>query len=249
MPVLDRESHADSRVAAPATRRGYTRVVRQTCFWSLALMLSTSHAASFDEQCAVKLPPSRVTVNFPRPMPTYRRQYDVRTLTAHTMSHRKSAMKAPLSSGYVLGRTVARSTFRMRPAFTFLVDKRTGYTCASLDLTVDLAYSDMTVDLSTELAPLSCEYQTTLNHENAHVAVYLRQWEWARSQATSGLRQTITPSLRLSGGAPDEIVSNTRERLRSNYLPWLRQLMSTAEAHAALDSPEEYARLRQFCVQ
>ena len=139
------------------------------------------------------------------------------------------------------------------PSYLVQVDVKTqahsgGGVCAAPDVAVTLRYKDLRVGIAREIAPGSCRYRETLEHELRHVQAYQAHIEQVRTRLERNLNEAL-----LQQGArlyADE--SSAQELLARDVMPRVARLttklMSTVtKAHRAIDTPEEYARLAEVC--
>lgn len=162
--------------------------------------------------------------------------------------HGLSAMKGKRAPGsYVLGltRTEARVSIGVQGAM--LSDPATGYECVAPRLDVKLHYLPIVVYVGREFAPGTCAYREILAHELRHRDVYLRFLPRAEKVVSEAL------SRRFEGKplyAPKGQARNLLQReIDAGWMPFIKREMAKVERlQAAIDTPQEYARLGKVCA-
>lgn len=165
------------------------------------------------------------------------------TLTTGTLS----AMKGHVPGTRVLGltRTEARVTLALRSAR--LQDAASGYECIAPQIAATLRYLPVVVYVGSEFAPGTCAYREVLAHEERH----LRAYRDFLPQAQARLRSLLAARFDgqpLYAPAGQAGVLLQRE-LDGRWMPQLRAVLAEVErVQAAIDTPQEYARLSKVCA-
>jgi len=204
-------------------------------------LLAVTHASArtaFQARCEDNL--GRAEPVFSIRQPTYRvdNTLSVRSLTA---------MKGPAPPGsYVLGLTRTESQVVISVAGRMLHDPQTRYECLAPRLKVALFYVPIVVYVGREFAPGTCAYREILAHEMRHLKTYLEHLPKVESVVRNGIAVRF-------GGRPmyapaGQARSLLQRELDSYWVPYIKREMAKAEAlQAAIDTPQEYARLSKVC--
>lgn len=127
-----------------------------------------------------------------------------------------------------------------------LLDRSTARECIAPRISVDLSYNPLRVDVAREFHGNSCAYRTIYNHEMEHVRLYREQLPLVQRRLREELQRRYgnRPLFAPAGQALD--------RLEADVDAWLRPLIRSElgeveRLQAALDTPEESARLSQAC--
>lgn len=115
-------------------------------------------------------------------------------------------------------------------------------------VTAQVGYKEFRVYVARDLKPGSCEYRTTMGHEQAHVAIYkdqLRQFaprfEQRLLRAASRLRPIISKSTK---AGPKYFL----QKLNSEFRQVFKQLnRETDSRQGRLDTPQNYRREQALC--
>jgi hypothetical protein len=158
-----------------------------------------------------------------------------------------TTMKRPgVARGLVLGLTRTESRVSIRIDGQVLPDEQDRFECIAPQVEVTLYYPPITVYVGSEFVPGSCAYREILAHEMRHLKAYL---EWLpkveeRIRARLASRYIGKPLYARRGGAR-ALLQGDVDR---NWMPTIRNEMLRIEAlQAAIDSPQEYARLSKVC--
>jgi hypothetical protein len=116
-------------------------------------------------------------------------------------------------------------------------------------VTLRLAQTEHRIRLAREIPTGGCLWQAVEAHERRHVAV---NQATLRRAATAMRRAAEAWAPRAEGRGPDveAAVAGLREGLRQAIEPALAGMRAARDAaHAAIDSPAEYARLSRICPE
>jgi len=162
--------------------------------------------------------------------------------------HGLSALKGNRTPGsYVLGLTRTESRVTIGVRGRMLTDPATGYECVAPRLDVRLHYPPIVVYVGREFKPGSCAYKEILAHEMRHRDIYLEFLPRAEKVVSDALAR------RFEGKplyAPGGQVRNLLQReIDTGWMPFIKREMGKVEVlQAAIDTPQEYARLGKVCA-
>lgn len=162
--------------------------------------------------------------------------------------HDLTRMKGHLRPGaYVLGLTHTEARVSIRVGGQLLTDPGSGYECIAPRIDVTLYYLPIVVYVGREFPPGSCAYEEVLAHEMRHLHTYLDYLPAAESRVRAALAQRFEnkPLYARMGQAQ----SLLQREIDSGWMPYIKGEMGKVEAlQAAIDSPQEYARLGKVCA-
>jgi len=148
---------------------------------------------------------------------------------------------------WVLGLTHTDARVLIKVGGRMLQDRASGYECITPRIDVALTYMPIVVYVSREFAPTTCSYREIMTHEMRHLKTYqdfLPQAE-ARVRAALAKRFAGKPLYAPIGQAQALL---QREVDRS-WMPFIKAEMGKVELlQAAIDTPQEYARLGKVCA-
>jgi len=166
----------------------------------------------------------------------------------NSLSYRTlTRMKRPhVAHGWVLGLTHTESHVTVQVDGELLQDSQAGLECVLPRVAVTLTYEPIVVYIGREFAPGTCAYRELLAHEMRHLKAYLD----ALPKVEQTVREKLAP--RLDGRAVVARSGQARPMLQREidgaWLPLIRAEMQGIERRqAAIDSPQEYARLSKVC--
>ena len=128
-----------------------------------------------------------------------------------------------------------------------LSDPSSGYECVAPRIEVTLTYLPIVVYVGREFAPGTCAYREILTHELRHRDIYLAHLP----RAEKIVRETLA---RRFQGKPlyapaGQARSLLQREIDSAWLPFIKREMGKVEQlQAAIDTPQEYARLGKVCA-
>lgn len=162
--------------------------------------------------------------------------------------HGLSALKGHRAPGsYVLGltHTEARVTIGVQGAL--LTDPLTGYECVAPRIEVKLRYLPIIVYVGREFAPGTCAYREILAHELRHRDAYLAFLPRAEEIVAEALaRRFEGKPLYAPGGQARNLL---QREIDTGWMPFIKREMAKVERlQAAIDTPQEYARLGKVCA-
>ncbi|WP_239700670.1 hypothetical protein [Massilia sp. 9096] len=166
----------------------------------------------------------------------------------NSLSYRTlTRMKRPhVVRGLVLGLTHTESHVTVQVDGELLQDPQAGLECVLPRVAVTLTYEPIVVYIGREFAPGTCAYSELLAHEMRHLKSYL--------EALPNVEETVRARLapRVQGRAVVARAGRGRAMLQREidgaWLPVIRAEMQGIERRqAAIDSPQEYARLSKVC--
>lgn len=158
-----------------------------------------------------------------------------------------TAMKGVASANsYVLGLTRTESRVTIGLGGPILQDPVSGYECVAPRIDVKLYYVPVVIYVGSEFPAGTCAYQEILSHELRHMRTYMEHLPKVEKQVREALarRFEAKPLYAPSGTA----MSALEHEVDSGWMPYIKAEMAKVEAlQAAIDAPEEYARLGKAC--
>jgi hypothetical protein len=162
--------------------------------------------------------------------------------------HGLSAMKGSRAPGsYVLGLTRTESRVGIKVEGRMLSDPASGYECVAPRLDIKLTYLPIVVYVGREFAPGTCSYREILAHEMRHLDVYLKYLPQAEKVVGDALARRFQgkPLYAPAGQARDLL----QREVDTGWMPFIRNELAKVERlQAAIDTPQEYARLGKVCA-
>jgi hypothetical protein len=124
----------------------------------------------------------------------------------------------------------------------------TGLHCLRPIVEVRLAFEPMTVFITNEQAPGSCQFDVTMRHEMEHVMVYSTFLDSAASDVERYLRDHFGNRIyyfESADAAQRQMNDETSQRIG----PFVEEEMNRVRGlQAPLDTPDEYLRLERSCL-
>ena len=216
---------------------------------TLALLLAgcdavTSTAAkynpfpSFDTRCE-QLPASRVEV----------RQLAIRPVTNDTLPYRELGRLGEENPATHRTLGLTKTEFRQEVTLEVkgIADSGSGRSCSRPRIVIDLTMAPMTVYVASELANDACGHAAVLAHEMKHVAAFREHMVDTARTLEAELPQLFGQRI-IKARDADAGEAQVREALRTFLEEFIA--VNTAELkdrHAAVDSAEEYGRVRGAC--
>jgi len=121
--------------------------------------------------------------------------------------------------------------------------------CGTLDVDVGLSMQPVTIHLAQELDGSPCARTATMEHEQKHVAVFRAVLEEATRDLATGLAGAIGPGLQRAR-SQGELQRQLNARVNDYLAEFMnRRRRELDERQNAVDSPQEYARVKNACLQ
>ena len=201
---------------------------------------STNPFASFETRCA-KLPPTHFEVVT---LPLTFERNDSQSIAALTIK-RASA----LATHRTFGLTTAVLGHNTDIQLNVVDDRSDSRACGTPRVRIELSMQAVTVYVASELAGQPCQHDVTVSHEMKHVEVLRETLKVAAQDLARDLPGAIAVQLR-----PATNSSELQQRFVVSVRDYLAQFMRDRqrmldESQAAVDSPEEYARVSNACAQ
>ena len=201
---------------------------------------SASPFASFETRCA-KLPPTHFEVVA---VPLTFERDDSQSIASLTMK-RGSALAAHRTFGL----TTAVFGHNTDIQLNVVDDQSDSRACGTPRVRIELSMQAVTVYVASELGGRPCQHDVTLSHEMKHVEVLREALELAARDLARDFPVAIGVQLR-----PATNPSELQQRVVVSVRDYLAQFMRDRqrrldESQAAVDSPEEYARVLTACAQ
>lgn len=158
-----------------------------------------------------------------------------------------SGMKNP-GPGYahVLGLTHTEFRVRIGLDGEILQDPASGYECIAPHIKVTLSYEPIVVYVGKEFAPGTCAYQAILTHEMRHLNAYMDHLPKVERLVRAALAKRFeSRPLYAPAGQSSALLS---QEIHTGWMNYIKaQLGKVDQLQAAIDSPQEYARLGNAC--
>lgn len=170
----------------------------------------------------------------------------------HSIDHNRSfraltAMKAPPQRGaHVLGLTRTESRVSVTLNGPILQDRTSGYECVAPQLRVTLFYAPIVVYIGREFPVGSCAYRQILAHEMGHLNTYLDHLPTVERRVRAALERRFQGRpLYAPIGQAQALLAR---EIDTAWMPYIRRELGAVERlQAAIDTPQEYARLSKVC--
>lgn len=148
---------------------------------------------------------------------------------------------------WVLGLTHTEARVSIKVGGRMLMDEASGHECVAPRIDVNLYYAPIVIYVSREFPPGSCSYQEVLAHEMRHLKTY--QDFLPRAEAIVRARLAA----RFAGKPLYAPIGQARNLLQRevdrSWMPYIKREMEKIEVlQAAIDTPQEYARLGKVCA-
>ncbi|MBQ5948043.1 hypothetical protein [Massilia sp. ST3] len=166
------------------------------------------------------------------------------TRSYHDLTRLKGGARA---NAWVLGLTHTESRVGIKVGGRMLSDPASGYECIAARVEVSLTYLPIVVYIGREFPAGSCAYQEVLAHEMRHLNTYLDYLPKAEARVRAALAQRFEakPLYARLGQAQ----SLLQREIDSGWMAYIKSEMARVESlQAAIDSPQEYARLGKVCA-
>ena len=149
-------------------------------------------------------------------------------------------------NAYVLGLTKTESQIRIALAGPMLQDPVSGYECVAPQIGVTITYVPVVIYIGREFPPGTCAYDEILKHELRHLKTYMDYLPRVEKTVRAALakRFEARPLYAPRGTAKAALA----REIDTGWLPYIKAEMRKVEIlQAAIDSPQEYARLGKAC--
>jgi hypothetical protein len=165
------------------------------------------------------------------------------SLSYRTLSRMKGVEQA---DSFVLGLTRTESRMAIGLDGPILSDPASGYECVAPQIRVSLYYIPIIIYVGSEFAPGTCAYQEVLAHEMRHLKAYLEHLPKVEGVVKAALVKRFGDRpLYAPAGQARQLLE---QEIDSGWMPYIRNEMARVEQlHAAIDTPQEYARLSKVC--
>lgn len=147
----------------------------------------------------------------------------------------------------VLGLTHTDARVSIKVGGRMVTDPASGHECVAPRIEVHLAYAPIVIYVSREFPPGSCSYREVLAHEMRHLDTYQAFFPQAEARVRARL------AARFAGKPLYAPIGQARSLLQRevdrNWMPYIKREMAQVEVlQAAIDTPQEYARLGKVCA-
>ena len=148
---------------------------------------------------------------------------------------------------WVLGLTHTDARVRISVGGRMLADPASGYECVAPRIEVNLDYAPIVVYVSREFPPGSCSYREVLAHEMRHLSTY--QNFLPKTEATVRARLAARFAGKPLYAPIGQAQSLLQREVDRSWMPYIKREMAGVEVlQAAIDTPQEYARLGKVCA-
>jgi hypothetical protein len=150
------------------------------------------------------------------------------------------------AGSYVLGLTKTESRITVAVDGGMLTDPKTGHECIAPKIAVSLTYVPIVIYVGSEFRPETCAYQEILAHEMRHLKAYLDQLPKVEAVVGAALKKRFPAKpIYAPAGRAKALLDQEMDR---QWMPYIKNEMIKVERlQAAIDSPQEYARLSKVC--
>lgn len=158
-----------------------------------------------------------------------------------------TGMKGRVKPGsYVLGLTKTESRVAVTIGGGLLQDRASGYECIAPQIKVALYYAPIVVYIGREFHPGTCAYKAVLAHEMRHLNTYRNHLPKVETVVRAALaRRFEARPLYAPAGQARQLLE---DEIDTGWMPYMKNQMAAVEVEqAAIDSPQEYARLSKVC--
>jgi len=148
---------------------------------------------------------------------------------------------------WVLGLTHTEARVSIKVGGRMLTDQATGHECVAPRIDVNLDYQPIVIYVSREFPPGSCSYREVLAHEMRHLTTYQDFLPKTENIVRARL------AARFAGKPLYAPIGQARSLLQRevdrSWMPYIKREMEKVEIlQAAIDTPQEYARLGKVCA-
>lgn len=147
---------------------------------------------------------------------------------------------------WVLGLTRPALRVEARWRYAGLAEDGGRRACIRPSLFMRLRYEPVKVFVGREFVDDECAYQFILGHEQRHVDVHVRRL----TEVAVDLQRDLDEHLKgvVHVGSREELDQRLKAEVAERWIPLAeRELKDVAREHAAIDSPQEYARATHAC--
>jgi hypothetical protein len=211
--------------------------------WLLAGLLCSGCALGagtpFQAQCDARLGSARVT------LATGDAGFRIDNSLSYKALGRLKDNRPPAGS-YVLGLTKTESRITIAVDGGMLTDPLTGQECIAPQISVSMTYVPVVIYVGSEFRPETCAYQEILAHEMRHLKTYLDQLPKVEAVVGAALKKRFqAKSIYAPAGKAKALLD---QEMDGQWMPYIKNEMIKVERlQAAIDSPQEYARLSKVC--
>lgn len=169
------------------------------------------------------------------------------SIDTHLPYRALTAMKGGAgANAFVLGLTKTESRVQIGATGPMLQDGASGYECIAPQISVKLYYAPVVIYIGREFAPGTCAYREILQHELRHLQAYMDHLPKVEAVVRQALQRRFQDKpLYAPRGAAQRALSR---EIDTGWLPYVKAEMAKVElVQAAIDAPQEYARLGKIC--
>jgi hypothetical protein len=147
---------------------------------------------------------------------------------------------------FVLGLTKTESRIALAIDGPLLKDPVSGYECVAPQISVRLYYVPVVIYIGREFPYGTCAYNEILTHEKRHLKAYMDFLPVAERTVRAALTNRFgNKPLYAPGGQAKRLLVG---EVDTGWLPYIKNQMAKVELlQAAIDTPQEYARLSKAC--
>src|SRR6476469_8575359 len=213
--------------------------------WLLLFLLamachgSASARGFFQAMCEDRMKPTVATVK------SQLNGYTVdNTVSLHQLPAKSH--KQPPAGGFVLGLTVTRYGAQVNYRTSTMRNPLSHYECTSADIVINMAYEPTVIYVGREFRPGTCAYREILAHEMRHLNTYFEQLPKVETAVRGAVGRRFP--VKAVYGPSGTGAAALRREIDEVWGPFFDAQMKKADqAHDAIDTPQEYARLSRVC--
>lgn len=165
------------------------------------------------------------------------------TLSYQALTRMKTGERA---GRVVLGLTRTEARISIGLQAQILGDPVSGQECIAPHVAVSLSYVPIIIYVGSEFQPGTCAYAEVLAHEMRHLKAYLDHLPKVEASVRAALNKRFAGQpIYAPGGQGKALLGR---EIDGGWMPYIKKQMGEVEPlQAAIDSPQEYARLSKVC--
>ena len=165
------------------------------------------------------------------------------TLSTMALTRMKPQVHA---NRFVLGLTRTEARMSIKLSAQVLGDPASGHECIAPQVEVALSYAPIVRYGGSQFEPGTCAYGEVLTHEMRHLKAYLDHLPKVEMAVRAALKKRFANQpLYAPAGQGKALLE---QEINTGWMPYIKKQMGDVERlQAAIDSPQEYARLSKVC--
>lgn len=147
----------------------------------------------------------------------------------------------------VLGLTKTEARISIGFSAQMLSDRASAHECLAPQVEVALSYVPVVIYVGSQFQPGTCAYGEVLAHEMRHLNAYLDHLPKVETSVRAALKHRFANRpLYAPAGQGKALLER---EINGGWMPYIKnQMNEVARIQAAIDSPQEYARLSKVCA-